>query len=127
MSLTTTKSAKVQTVETLFDAMKRKDWNTIKSCLTDDVLYRVGSSEPLYGHQAVQDYLSSLYQEVRFESADVRQIVEPEGQVIFEMDTHYVRLQDNEAISFACTDIMRFQGDKIREWRVYVDLSPMFA
>ena len=127
MSVITEKSPQVQTVETLFEAMKKQDWATIKSCLTEDVLYRVGSSEPVYGYESVEKYLSSLYEQVKFEGADVRQVLEPQGQVIFEMDTHYLRLADNHSISFACTDILRMQGNKIREWRVYVDLSPMYA
>ncbi|MBH8574397.1 nuclear transport factor 2 family protein [Nostocaceae cyanobacterium CENA369] len=127
MSVATEKSPKLQTVETLFDAMKRKDWTTIKSCLTEDVFYRVGSSEPVHGPEEVQKYLSGLYEIASFEYADVRQVLEPEGQVIFEMESHYRRLADNRPISFACTDILRVRGDKIREWRVYVDISPLFA
>ena len=127
MSAIAEKSPQLQTVETLFAAMKRQDWATLKSCLTEDVFYRVGSSEPVHGPEAVQNYLSGLYEIASFEQADVRQILEPEGQVIFEMESHYRRLADNRPVSFACTDILRMRGDKVREWRVYVDISPLFA
>lgn len=49
------KSPQVQTVDTLFDSMKKQDWEKIKSCLTEDVLYKVGSSEPVHGSQSVVD------------------------------------------------------------------------
>lgn len=121
------KSRKLQTVETLFSAMQREDWETLKSCLTDDVFYRVGSSEPIHGSQNVVNFLTNMYKVAKFQYPDVRQVLEPEGQVIFEMESNYLRLKDQKPIHFACTDILRLQNDeKVREWRVYVDLSPMY-
>lgn len=122
------KSQKLQTVETLFGAMQKEDWETIKSCLTDDIFYRVGSSEPIHGSENVVNFLSNMYKVAKFQYPDIRQVVEPEGQVMVEMEANYLRLKDHKPIHFACTDILRMQdNDKIREWRVYVDLSPMYA
>ena len=126
-TITQEKSPQLKTCETLFASMMEQDWDTFRSCLTDDVMYRVGSTEPVHGIEAVVSYLQSLYTQIKMLPPDIRQILEPENQVIFEFETHYLRLKDNKQVNFACTDILRMSGDKIREWRVYVDLSPMYA
>jgi ketosteroid isomerase-like protein len=119
------KSARLKTCETLFSAMLEQDWETFKSCLSEDVMYRVGSGEPVYGPDAVAGFLQSFYTQVTMQPPDVRQVLEPENQVIFEFEAHYLRLKDNKIVNFACTDILRMKDDKIREWRVYVDMSPL--
>jgi limonene-1,2-epoxide hydrolase len=120
------KSPQLTTCETLFASMIAQDWDTFKSCLTDDVMYRVGSSDPVYGPDAVAGFLQDFYTQVQMQQPDIRQILEPEGQVIFEFEAHYLRLKDDKIVNFACTDILRMKDDKIREWRVYVDISPLY-
>jgi len=124
-----TKSAQQQTCETLFGSMLKQDWDTFRTCLTDDVFYRVGSQEPMQGKEKVVEFLQSFYTVVKMQPPDIRQVVDlPEkSEVIFEMEAHYLRLKDSKIVNFACTDILRMDGDKIKEWRVYVDISPMYA
>ncbi len=47
--------------------------------------------------------------------------------VIIEVDSHFTRLADGQAITVSCTDIYRMQGLQIRDWRVYADYSPFGA
>ncbi len=126
--MTETKSKQRETCETLFGSMIKQDFDTFATCLTDDIFYRVGSSEPIHGKQGVIDFLKSFYTQVQMQVPETRQVIElPEkDQVIFEFETNYLRLKDNKVIHFACTDVMRMAGDKIKEWRVYVDISPLY-
>jgi limonene-1,2-epoxide hydrolase len=39
------------------------------------------------------------------------------------MDANYVNKKDKTFVQVPCTDIYRFDGDKIYEWRVYPDAS----
>lgn len=122
------KSPQRQTCETLFGSMLKQDWATFETCLDDEVFYRVGSGTPVEGKTAVMEFLKSLYTQVTMQTPDVRQVLDlPEqNQVIFEFEAHYLRLSDNKIVNFACTDILRTKGDKIKEWRVYVDMSPLY-
>lgn len=121
------KSSQRTTCDTLFDSMMKNDWSTFRTCLTDDVVYRVGSTESMYGIDAVVSFLQDLYTQIKMLPPDIHQVVELENQVIYEFETHYLRLKDNKQVNFACTDVLRMDGDKIKDWRVYVDLSPMYA
>ena len=62
----------------------------------------------------------------RFTSHEVRQVWEGQGRVAIEMDAVYQRIKDAKDFVIACTDIYRVEGGKIREWRVYADISPLF-
>lgn len=120
------KSAQLKTCETLFSSMLKQDWETFKSCLSDDVMFRVGSSEPIYSPDRVVGFLQSFFTEIKMQPLEIRQILESENQVFFEFEAHHLRLKDNQVVNFACTDILRMRGDKVREWRVYVDMSPLY-
>jgi ketosteroid isomerase-like protein len=43
-----------------------------------------------------------------------------------EVESHFTRVADGRRLSFPCTDIYRFQDGKIRDQRVYADMSPLF-
>lgn len=63
----------------------------------------------------------------KFTGHKVRQIWEAEGVdgVAIEMDAYYRRIKDNKDFVITCTDIYRLRGDKIGEWRVNADVSPL--
>ncbi|BAZ48586.1 hypothetical protein NIES4103_11940 [Nostoc sp. NIES-4103] len=105
----------------------KEDWEQAKQYLTDDVYYKVGSSEPVYGKQAVVNYLSSLFTTTaKFTGHSVRKIWQEPGIVVVEMDAKYVTVQDKRHLTIACCDIYRLRGTQVSEWRVYVDLLPFY-
>lgn len=40
------------------------------------------------------------------------------------MDAFYDLVPSGEKITVACCDVYRFEGNKVKEWRVYADMSP---
>jgi limonene-1,2-epoxide hydrolase len=121
-----TPSEQIKTPLAISDAIVREDWDEVKSHLTDDVFYKVGSDPERHGPEDVVGFLKELFLTAKFTGEDVRQIWESEGAVVIEMDAHYLRVKDGKQFSIACVDIYRLQGDKVREWRVYPDLRPLF-
>ena len=112
-------------VEKLGQYVIDEEWNEVKELLTDNVLYRVGSNEPVYGKQAVVDYLSSLFENTaKLTRHDVRKVWDEPGIVSIEMDAKYTINRNNKRVSIACCDIYRLKDKKINEWRVYADLAP---
>ena len=122
-----TMSEQLQAITKLSEYVLDRDWEQAKTLLADDILYRVGSSEPLYGKQAVVDFLSSLFKnQAQLIRHDVRQVFEEPDIISFEMDSKYVRNQDNHHLSIACCDIYRLEENRVKEWRVYADMSPFY-
>ena len=126
-SETTEYSEQVKAVGKVAESVIQANWEQLKRYLTDDVFYKVGSAPPVYGKQAVVDFLSKLVSTTaRFQSHDVRKIWDEPGVVTIEMDANYLRLADNKLIKIACCDIYRMRGNKVSEWRVYADMSPFY-
>lgn len=120
-------SEQVQTAAAIANSVINAQWEEMKKHLTDDVFYKVGSSEPVYGKDAVVGFLSNLVSTTaRFQSHNVRKIWEEPGIVVIEMDANYLRLQDRKKIKIACCDIYRMRDNKVSEWRVYADMAPFF-
>lgn len=103
------------------------NWEKLKSFFTEDAIFKVGAGDLKRGSQNVVDYLKWLYtsQAKPHMPHDFRAIWELEDTVVLEMDANYIRLKDNKPIQFPCVDILRFDGNLIREWRVYPDQAQL--
>lgn len=103
------------------------DWEKLKSFFTEDAIFKVGAGELTKGSQGVVDYLRWLYTSQAKPNMphNFRSIWELGDTVVVEMDANYIRLKDNKPIQFPCVDILRFEGNLIREWRVYPDQAQL--
>lgn len=120
-------SEQLQVVQQLSENVINENWKQVKSFLTEDVFYKVGSQEPVYGKQAVVDLLSSLFHNTaKFTSHKVRKIWNVPGIVTVEMDALYTTVKDKKDLTIACCDIYRMRKNQVSEWRVYADIMPLF-
>lgn len=120
-------SEQLQAATQLSEAVINEDWEQVKTFLTEDIFYKVGSSEPVYGQQAVVDFLSSLFQTTaKFTGHSVRKIWNEPGLIAVEMDAKYTTVKDNKHLTIACCDIYRMRGNQVNEWRVYADILPFY-
>ncbi|MEM7734870.1 MAG: nuclear transport factor 2 family protein [Deinococcota bacterium] len=119
-------SARIQAIEKMEKLVGTKAWSQAEAFFTENVAYRVGARQPVYGLAGIRDYMTWQDQYVRWEGHSPRLMLEHDNTVIIEVDSHFKRLQDNTAIIVPCTDIYRFEGDKIKDWRVYADYSGFF-
>ncbi|NJK59700.1 MAG: nuclear transport factor 2 family protein [Oscillatoriales cyanobacterium SM2_1_8] len=121
-------NALLEKVETMVGALTANDWERAKTFYAADMLYRVGSGEPMYGPQAAVDFLSNFYQTVTPADHELRGAWQMDDRtVVVEMDARYNRVADGKKISVACCDVYRFnEAGLIAEWRVYPDITPVF-
>ena len=112
-------------VGNLAQAVIAQDWDTVKSYLTDDIYYKVGSGVPLYGKQAVVDsFIQTFKTTAVFTERMVRKIWQEPDIITLEMDAYYQMVASGKTVTIACCDIYRLRGNKVSEWRVYADMSP---
>ena len=120
-------STKIEMVQQMEAAGFAGDWELFTSFLADDVYYRVGNAAEVRGRQAVVDYLTRLFaNHLTINDLQVRAAWETENEVILELNMKGVRLRDHRNVSYPCIDVYRFEGDKIRDWRVYA-IEPTFV
>ncbi|MDJ0506242.1 MAG: nuclear transport factor 2 family protein [Nostocales cyanobacterium LE14-WE12] len=120
-----TPSEQLKAVGELSAAIMAEDWEKVKTYLTDDLFYKVGSGEPMYEPNAVVDFFKHTFKTTaKFYGHDARKIwIEPDI-ITIEMDAKYEMVGSKKHVTVACCDIYRMRGNKVSEWRVYADMSP---
>ncbi len=118
---------KIERVQAMEAAAFSGDWETFKSFLADDVYYRVGNYTEVYGPQAVVEYMKKMLStELAINDLQIRDAWEAGNTVILELNMAGLRIPDNKHVSYPCVDVYRFEGDKIRDWRVFA-VEPTFV
>jgi limonene-1,2-epoxide hydrolase len=120
-------SEQLQAVVQLSESVLKEDWEQVKPFLTEDILYKVGSAEPVYGKQSVVAFLSSMFANTaKFTGHEIRKIWNEPGIIVVEMDAKYTTVKDKRHLTIACCDIYRMRGNQVSEWRVYADILPFY-
>ncbi|MEO1100700.1 MAG: nuclear transport factor 2 family protein [Pseudomonadota bacterium] len=103
------------------------NWDAAGEHFTPDVQYHVGAQPPRHGIDGIRNYMARQVQLVRWDGHTPRLMLETGDTVIIEVDSHFFRHADETAFILPCTDIYRFDGERIANWRVYADLSAFHA
>ena len=114
-------------VRELLAATDAKDTAAVARLLTDDVRVRFGNAEPVHGKAALFDgddqFLDSIAG-LRQEIHDLWTVAD--DVVLAEMTVHYERL-DGGRVSLPCVDTFRLRDGLVHDYRIYIDLSLLFA
>jgi ketosteroid isomerase-like protein len=110
-------------VEEMLKALMENDRKAFLPYFSRELFYKVGAAEPVRGPEACWDVLAGIYTKLKPTAHDVRGTWEIGNVVIVEMDANYVALDEGRPVKVPCCDVYRFEGDLIKEWRVYPDAS----
>jgi ketosteroid isomerase-like protein len=128
MSKTNTES-RAGMIRTMFAAGDSGNTDRMLSFLTDDVVLVFGNTDAVRGKAAVEAKASQVksgLKGVRHDIHDIWQVGENADVVIARMTVHYDRL-DGNTVSVPCCNIFRMRGDLIADYRIYIDVNPVFA
>ncbi|WKN40768.1 nuclear transport factor 2 family protein [Tunicatimonas pelagia] len=110
----------VQTMERL---VGQSDWVAAANYFTPQALYKVADREPVYGIEDIEHYMVWQNSLVQWKGHDMKLVVSQDNALVVEVDSFFFRLKDQANIVVPCTDIYRFEGSKINDWRVYANIS----
>ncbi|MEM8967307.1 MAG: nuclear transport factor 2 family protein [Bacteroidota bacterium] len=99
------------------------DWAAAANYFTPQALYKVADREPVYGITGIEQYMSWQNSLVQWKGHDMKLVVSQDNTLVVEVDSFFFRLKDQTNIVVPCTDIYRFEGNKIGDWRVYANIS----
>jgi ketosteroid isomerase-like protein len=124
---TTAPSSRDTLLSDMFAALDRGDLPAYLEFLSADASLRFGNNPPVIGRAAIEESLNSFYKTFQWVRHDhVATWTRPEGAAV-ETDATYLRPDGSEAHVHAVT-ICRFNNrDEITDYRVFVDLEPLFA
>jgi ketosteroid isomerase-like protein len=120
-------TAAARAARQIFAAMDSGDVDTLGRHLTDDVRFQLGNVEVITGKSAFEATFRGFLQliaAIRHELLDLWEV--EGGTVIAPATVHYERL-DGETVSLPCCSIFRTRDGLVHDYRVYMDIDPVFA
>jgi limonene-1,2-epoxide hydrolase len=119
--------SKIETVKKLLKLFEGMQVDEFLTYLTEDALYRFGNYPPAIGKSNIEQTVKASHMDqIKGISFDIKGMWESGDAVICEMEINYTKIDDS-VLTLPCTDIFRMEGDKVKEMKVFMDASPLFA
>jgi ketosteroid isomerase-like protein len=120
-----------QWVIDLFRAIDAMDVSTLAKAFAEDGTFRFGNTERAVGRQQVEQAMSGFFSMIgglsheiigvwsgRWEAGEVK---------IVEVEATYTRKDGSRTEALPATTIVRMEDDRIKDYRIFADVSPLFA
>jgi ketosteroid isomerase-like protein len=118
-------------VAQLFGAVDAMQPEAVAAYFTDDAVFRFGNAPPSHGRRAIQQALAGFFGTIgglRHQVTGVWRGQWEGGPVLaVEAEVTYTRADGSQTPPLPVTSTMRFAGDRIRDYRIFMDVSPLFA
>jgi ketosteroid isomerase-like protein len=114
-------------VRDVFQAVDAKDATRFASYLTPDAVFRYANAPPVTGPDDTREAVARFFAAVRSLRHDLGQVWTLGEMVFCQGEVNYERLDGSKAGPFPFFNLFRLREDKIAEYLIYVDISPLFA
>jgi len=94
--------------------------------LTPDVVFRFGNGDPATGRAAVREAVAGFFSTIDGLTHHIRDAWELGDTTIVQVDVEY-RRKDGKTVTVPNADILTYDGELVRDWRIYIDLAPVYA
>ena len=94
--------------------------------LTPDARFRFANADPVIGREATRDAVAGFFGTIDGLTHHIRNVWEVGDTVIAQIDVEYLR-KDGKTVIVPNADILVFDGDLVRDWQIYIDVTPVYA
>ena len=122
----TTSNAVADRLPSLFAAIDAKDTDAFLASLTEDATFRFGSGPLLSGHAAIREGVDAFFASIRGSKHLLKNVLEKESTLVCEGEVTYLR-KDGSDVTVPFTDVFELDGDRIAEYKIYIDMAPLYA
>jgi ketosteroid isomerase-like protein len=113
-------------VASIFADIDRMDPDAFVAYLTPDVVFRFGNADPQTGREAVRDAVAGFFSTIDGLTHHVLDSWDADDTTIVQIDVEY-RRKDGKTVTVPNADILTYDGDLVRDWRIYIDVAPVYA
>ena len=78
------------------------------------------------GRAAVREAVAGFFSTIDGLTHHIRNVFESGDTVIAQIDVEY-RRQDGKTVTVPNADILVYDGDLVRDWQIYIDVTPVYA
>ena len=94
--------------------------------LTPDAKFRFANADPATGRAAVKEAVAGFFSTIDGLTHHILNVYESGETAIVQIDVEYHR-KDGKSVTVPNADILVFDGDLVRDWQIYIDVTPVFA
>jgi ketosteroid isomerase-like protein len=122
------KEGRMSTITTtdVFADVDRMDAKAFASYLDENCVLRFANADEVLGREAIEAAIAGFFTTIKGLSHRIVQQWELDDTTIVQNEATYTRMDDREVMVPAVT-IYRRSGDLIDDYRIYVDLAPVYA
>jgi ketosteroid isomerase-like protein len=117
-------------IQLLFATIDQMKVEEFVAFFAEDGQFRFGNADTLFGKQAIRDAITEFFSSIQGLSHDITGVWKGEwdlGDVVsVEANVTYIR-QDGQVVTLPATSTLRFKGNLIQDYRIFMDISPVFA
>jgi hypothetical protein len=110
----------------LFRSIDAQDERAFVSYLTENAVFCFGNAPEVRGRQKIQDAVAAFFKSVKGLRHALLDTWQQSGAVICRGQVTYTRLDDKQ-VTVPFVNILLMEGEKARDYRIYVDVGPLFA
>jgi hypothetical protein len=112
-------------LKSLFAAIDSMDSSTFSEHLSEGCTFRFGNLPPVVGKQEVEEFVATFFDSIQAVKHEVLEDWSiPDGLICHGRVT-YTR-KDSKLVSAPFSNILKFKGDKINEYLIFVDVSELY-
>jgi hypothetical protein len=94
--------------------------------LTPDAKFRFGNADPVVGREAVAAAVAGFFATIDGMKHHILNSWAVGDTAIVQIDVEYLR-KDGKSVITPNADILIFDGDLVRDWQIYIDITPVYA
>lgn len=115
------------TIREVFQAVDAKDAARFATYLTPDAIFRYANAPVVTGPDAIREAVARFFGAVEALRHDLLAAWTQDDMVFCKGEVSYVRHDGSKTGPFPFFNLFKMRGDKIAEYLIYVDISPLFA
>ena len=115
------------TIRDVMQAVDAKDASRFVTCLTPDAIFRYANAPAVTGPAAIREAVAQFFDAVKALRHELLAVWTQDDMVFCKGEVSYVRHDGSKAGPFPFFNLFKMRGDRIAEYLIYVDISPLFA
>ncbi len=110
----------------VFEDVDRMDATAFASYLAEDCVLRFANTDEVVGRDAIEGAIAGFFSTIKGLSHHIVEQWDVNDTTIVQLEVTYTRMDDRR-VTLPAVTIYRRGGDLIDEYRIYIDLAPIYA
>jgi limonene-1,2-epoxide hydrolase len=110
----------------LMAAIDSRDTDAFLEFLTEDSAFHFGSAPAVHGRGAIRNVLNDFFASIAGLQHTIGNVIASGDTLICEGTVVYERL-DSREVSIPFVNIFEYAGQRIAEYKIYIDIGPLYA